>query len=385
MDYKITKKPNKIKQKRRRIALAILIFFITFIIYLIVHPRDYQKQYERDEYQILEIYDKALKAYTYQIQKEDQTYVFLTNEKYSPQKERIKSIETLEEENTHCIIPTLENQKIYPQCFMNGTQVDYHLVPEKMKEHFDEALLTTVNAQTNTYERIDIKNIDDVTYYVWNYKGFYKINKKETKTIPLFEEDVYDISNVIKANDYIIIPDYHADFYLNKLYLLNTKDDKLTTWEFKDTLYHDGYNLGVHKNAVYYVDKKNNIEWEINPKKKKMTKIGTNKKDGKIWNNGKWENIQMNELVNETHQFSDERKYTYQISQGLYVTYQNSENKKLISTKEIKEIVYTIEDKVYYLAGDTLYAYSEQQGEVPVLSYFEWNFNYHNMIFIKED
>ncbi len=48
----------------------------------------------------------------------------------------------------------------------------------------------------------------------------------------------------------------------------------------------------------------------------------------------------------------------------------------------VKEIVYSTEDTVYYLEGDTLYYYNDSDGEVLVISNFEWNFNYKNMIFI---
>ena len=37
---------------------------------------------------------------------------------------------------------------------------------------------------------------------------------------------------------------------------------------------------------------------------------------------------------------------------------------------------------IYYLKDDELYHYNPIEGEELLLSYFEWNFNLENMIFI---
>ena len=41
------------------------------------------------------------------------------------------------------------------------------------------------------------------------------------------------------------------------------------------------------------------------------------------------------------------------------------------------------EDWVYYLKGDSLYANSLEYGEILLMKYFEWNFNYSNVLFLN--
>lgn len=166
--------------------------------------------------------------------------------------------------------------------------------------------------------------------------------------------------------------------------MINMKDGKVNEWEFKDSIYFDGYYLGSHNNSLFYIDKKMKIEWELLPKKKKMRKVGTENKEGKIWQNSDWEKISINKIINDSLKFSKEQPIHYEIKEGLIINYQNGLEKR-ISKKNVKEIVATMKNKVYYLVEDSLYYYTEEEGEVEVMSYFEWNFNYKNMIFIKEN
>ena len=66
--------------------------------------------------------------------------------------------------------------------------ISHHLVSDDMKKNLDESLFSKTKNETKTYEKIDIKNIDDNTYYIWNYKGFYRINKNKQENINLFNK-----------------------------------------------------------------------------------------------------------------------------------------------------------------------------------------------------
>ena len=132
------------------------------------------------------------------------------------------------------------------------------------------------------------------------------------------------------------------------------------------------------------MDKKTKIEWEVDPKKQRMRKVGTETKEGKIYQNGDWEKVNVTKIINDNSKFITEEIYHYEIEDGLYVSYLNQPNKKKISNNKVKEIVAIVEDTVYYIVGHSLYSYSEATGENEILSYFEWNFNYKNMIFIQK-
>lgn len=372
---------KKIKQRRRRVALLIILLIIGLTIYFIIRPKNYEKKYQQNDFEITEKYDKKLAYYSFEIKKDSLIWHFVSKDKYSNKRKLINEVAFIEQEGISCIIPKSEKLLTYPQCIENNSQIDYHLVPDILKDQIESSYYKKINASKDTYEKININHIDNQTFFIWNYKGFYMINNQEKKTIPIFEKDIYDLKLVSKVEDLLVIPNYNEQYYFNKFYLINTKSGKLTNWDFKDSLYMDGYFLGTQGSSLFFVDKKNKIEWEIAPSKKKMRKVGTSTKDGKIYQDG-WEKISLTKLVNDTYSFHQKEVYHYEISDGLYVRYLECNSKKKISEKNVKEIVAVIENKVYYLVADSLYSYSEENGEVLLMSYFEWNFNYKNMIFI---
>ena len=71
------------------------------------------------------------------------------------------------------------------------------------------------------------------------------------------------------------------------------------------------------------------------------------------------------------------------VNDELYLYYWNQNNRIKVSNNKIRQIVYTNDDSVYYLVGNTLYKYNDIQGEVKLVEYGEWEFNYQNLIFIN--
>ena len=380
----IKNKKSKIKQKRRRIALVMIITLLLLSMYMVFRVKNYAKNYIRNDFKIKEEFNKDFKTYSFTLEKEELKWHFVIEENYKRKKKLIEEIEYIEDADTKCVIPKSDSLSFYPQCLENNKLIDFHLISDELKAKMDEKYFKSTTKETQDYEKITLKNLDENTYYIWNYKGFYKINSKSKEKINLFEKDIYNVSNIVIVKDYLLIPDYNASYYFNKFYMINMKDGKVNEWEFKDSIYFDGYYLGSHNNSLFYIDKKMKIEWELLPKKKKMRKVGTENKEGKIWQNSDWEKISINKIINDSLKFSKEQPIHYEIKEGLIIHYQNGLEKR-ISKKNVKEIVATMKNKVYYLVEDSLYYYTEEEGEVEVMSYFEWNFNYKNMIFIKEN
>lgn len=379
----IKNKKSKIKQKRRRIALLIILLIVVWILYATFHIKSYEKEYQVGDFKIQEKYDKELSTYSFIFERDNTKWQLVTEEKAKRKKKLIESVELLEEENTRCIIPRSEKLAIYPQCIEENELIDYHLVNDQMKEKLEEQYFKQDTKKSEDYEKITIKNIDNNTYYIWNYKGFYRIDSNKKENIKLFEKDIYNVSGISSVKDYLVIPDYNESYYFNKFYLINMKDGSNTTWNFDQSIYFDGYYLGTHNNSLFYMDKKMKVEWELFPKKKKMRKVGTEAKNGKILINDEWEKISVNKIMNDNKKFEQKVAVQYEIENGLIANY--GDTKKQLSRKKVKEIVGQLSNKVYYLVEDSLYYYSEATGEVEVMSYFEWNFNYKNMIFIREN
>lgn len=380
----IKNKKSKIKQKRRRIALFVIVILFIIGTYISLRAKNYEKNYQIQDFTIKEKYNKEFQTYSFLIEKEDNSWYFTIEEKYKKKKKLIQEIEYLESEDTKCIVLKSEKLITYPQCQKDKELIDYHLVSETIKNQMDAKYFATNSSKNEDYEKVTLKNLDSNTYFIWNYKGFYKIDSNKKENISLFTKDIYNVTNIASVKDYLIIPDYNATHYFNKFYIINMKDGKISEWNFKDSIYFDGYYLGTHNNSLFYLDKKMKVEWELLPKKKKMRRIGTESKEGKILIDNEWEKISVNKLINDSKRFEEEKIIEYEIDNGLIINYQNG-FKKIISQKNVKDIVAVMKNKVYYLVDDTLYYYEEALGEVEVMSYFEWNFNYKNMIFIREN
>ena len=88
----------------------------------------------------------------------------------------------------------------------------------------------------------------------------------------------------------------------------------------------------------------------------------------------------MNKLMYQENTFSGVIPIDYQMNDSLTQNFLN--HSILIREESPNKLVQKNLNAVYYLVGDTLYSYTDTYGETPLLSYFEWNFNNDNVIFI---
>jgi len=227
------------------------------------------------------------------------------------------------------------------------------------------------------YKDITINYLNNKKFLIWNYKGFNILDDEEKKTINFLDNDSYKLDLVAKVDKYLLVPNYNSEHTFNKIYIIDTDKNKLDTWELDYEIYFNSYILGTHKKSVYLYDKKNQIEYELRPDKKKIKKV---KYKALIEN--EWQKLELSDL-NKEIKFKKDTVYNYEvINNKLYISYLGGNNKIQISKLKVKDIVYIDNDVVYYLVDDKLYMYDKLYGEVLLLNYFEWNFNYKNMIYI---
>ena len=144
----------------------------------------------------------------------------------------------------------------------------------------------------------------------------------------------------------------------------------------------DSYILGKYNKSIYLVDKKNKVEYEIVPYRKRMRIVGNKNKDGIIYQD-EFKNVSMNKLTSKELTFTMTNAYNYVIDNNkLYLKLYNSDNKLLINDLENIKIIDQIDDNLHYLSNDILYSYNLYSGSKKLMNYFEWNFNNDNMIFI---
>ena len=375
---------KKYRLKKSAITMIFVFFFLIALINIFtsLKTKSYSIEYEIFDYEISENYDEENELYFFEITNNKITQNFVYNSKYQKERKIIKDIKTYKEDEYTCLKIEGTLVKSYPLCSYKNEIIDYHLVPESLKEKISEFF-----KEPPSMERIDgnytIFNTED-ELLVWSYKGFKYIKDGRSKMINIFNEDIYEIPLATKINKYIFIPDYEQKYNFNKVYIINLESLKVEEWILKNKISYDSYILGTNHKSIYLIDKKNRIEYELVPEKKKMRIIAKNNNKGTIYKNGIIYKESLKKLVKKEYKFTYKNIYNYSLNDNiLYLNYLDSPIKTKISNQKIKTIVSMDEDNVYYLINDTLYRYNLKYGETKIMKYSEWNINYKNLIFIN--
>lgn len=363
------------KVNTKRIIGVILVGFILLIVSF--RSKSYEIVYTRDAVSVVESYSKKDKLYTFLFQIGEKEFFATFKGKYKHAKKFVDKVVVNEKDNTICILPE-GAFSFFPICMKNDEYVSFHLIQD------DELVPATwhkdIEDEERTFGNLKIYHLNQHKYYVWNYKGFTVIDEKSVREISLFQEDIYNIPLGIQVDKYILLADYSSKYEFNKFYVIHSKNNKVRELVTERNLPFDSYFLGVNGKKAYFVDKKNKLEYEIYPKRLLINKV-TNNNQGKILVNGEWESISMTHLVTDEKKFSSSNQVSYVLDRNtLYSVFGKYKTK--LSDKNVKEIVFSDATTVYYLVEDKLYYYNSSEGEVLVLSNFEWNFNYKNMIYI---
>ncbi len=366
----------KIKIKWRNIVLVLFLF--SFFLYCIYHSRNYEIQYEINTISITERFDKKDKVYYFLFKNDENEFYSVFNHAYIADKKFVNAVELKQEGDTICIFPKSDKFAFMPLCRDQQKLISYHLIENDSIIPAEYKKEISYNAED--YDRLKLNYIKDYKYYIWNYTGFYVISDDIKKEIKLFDNDVYNIPLAIKNERYILLADYNEKYAFKKFLVLDTKTDKVHELELDNEIAFDSYFLGATKKKVYLIDRKNKIEYEIYPKKMNVKNI-TNKNQGRIFQNGTWEERSIQSLINEEIHFSNKENTKFIIEDNILYKVQ-SDYKTQLSFKNVKDIIYQKDDTVFYLVDDQLYYYNDSDGEILVMSNFEWNFNYKNMIYI---
>lgn len=366
-------KKTKLKLKPR-FYLIILLLIMLIVFFQI--PKNYNKKYKIDNYEIQESFNSKSKRYNITLVKDDKIFDYNFTNKYIGKK-IIKNIEEITSDNTYCIKISLKKNDDVIKCINDLGNIDYHLVSDIDFSNYKKNI-DNLNKQI---DNITLYNLVNKSYLIWNYNSFKYIYNDEVTNFNLFNSDYYNISLATKINDYLVIPNYDSLYNFKELILINLKNKSKDTWKLNYDVSFESYVLGTYKDSIYLVDKKNKVEYELNIKKREMNIIGTEERDGKILIDNKFEKISMYKLVNNILSFENNYDQEFIIdNNNLYLKTNNT--KELISNKNISKIIYQNNDYVYYLVSDTLYYYDYSLGEVRVMKNFEWNFNSNNIIFI---
>lgn len=364
--------------KKNVLFIAVIILCIITFIYYYYQPKDYTITYQVGKFEILEKYDKKSQLYFYEIKSGSNTFESVVFQKYSTERRFITTVNKHQSDEITCITTNMTP----PLCKNETRQIAYSLVTKELKAKINYKLPSQINLNKK-YNKTEINNYRGYTFAIWNYRGFDLISESRQKSLKLFKRDVYTAPIITQINNYILIADYDEAFSFKKFYVIDMLKGRIKEWQIKAEISLDSYILGTKDHSVYLVDRKNKIEYEIVPHKQRMRVIGTQSIKGKILKNGEWEAIGLNKLVSQDYAFSEPKTHNYFIiNNQLYLKYFDSKKIIKASNFKIDKIITVINNEVFYLFQDRLYAFNDQTFEQLLLRNFEWNFNNQNVIFI---
>ncbi len=353
------------------LIFLLLTFFLVFL-FLVFSRHDYEVNYNVKGFQITEKYDKEKEYYTFLITKDKLTYPFIIISKNFIERDLVDNILTFSEENEECILPVSAKLTFYPLC-SNSDEL-YTLNLSNIETSYKFKKTKDLNQE---YNDTKIHYLNNAYFAIYDYNGFNIINSKENKNIKLFNQDVYNINLIYQMDNILLIPDYNSKYYFNKFYYLNMQNGKLEEINTDFDISFESIFLGHYKNKIYLLDKKEEVEYEINLKKKIVSKV-----DFQILENNKFVSKTYKEIVKNNLNFISENKTHYEIIDNTL--YKNINNILIkLSDKKVNKIIYNNEDTIYYLTDTDLYMYNDIYGEVLLLSNSEWDFNNSNVIFIN--
>lgn len=362
-------------KKKTKLIIFIFILIIAFAIFLFLMFKsyNYEKKYTVFKYQIVEKYNKNNKYYNFYISYNKLTFPYIIKSDYFRKKELIIDIEEFTNDNETCILPKSNKLLFYPLCTDGKETYMLNLSNiENMSYNYED--VSVINEE---YNNIKINTLADLSFLLFNYRGFYILNSNGYNKINIFDKDIYSMNLVFQDNNMLIIPDYNKDHYFNKFYFINILNGKIKEINTDYDISFDSEFLGSYKNNIYLLDKKEKKEYKINIKKRKVDLV-----DFQILENGKMIQKTFKEIVNKNLNFLNENIINYVIEDDyLYMVIQNINIK--ISDKKVSKIIKNDNDTVYYLENDSLYMFNNKYGEILLLSNFEWNFNNTNMIFLS--
>lgn len=361
----------------KKIYLLITIILLTFISFIIIvlKPRNYTLKYLINNLNITENYIKN-EGYLFTINYKDIDYPIFIEHNYSHKRKFIENITIYELNDEICLNTKVFNNNYYI-CSNSKELKTLNTMSKEFLEKYD--FKNYDNKIINKYQNINIFN-NDFNYLIWNYKGFYQLNKNNNSTLISFNKDNYQNNLSYQTEKYLIFPDYNSEYYFNKLYIYDIQNSKLSELECEFEISYDSYYLGDVSNQVYLVDKKNQNEYAINLKEKSVNKIS---KDGigLIYEEKKWSEESITKIINNEKKFKLSKIYNYIIKdEKLYLNIKNYEI--LVTNNNVKHIIHTNDNQVFYLSKDKLYTYEYLNDNKLLLEYPEWNFNYNNHIFI---
>jgi len=252
------------------------------------------------------------------------------------------------------------------------------------------------------------KNVaDNQMYTIWHYKGFYRMTSRGESYYALNTSDRYDPSLTTMVNQYYVIPDYVDNHKFTRVFITNLISGAMETVNLGVAIPYDSFIQGVADDKIYLIDRSNKIQYAIDIYNKETKISGDLNNSTKYYNNGKWEEKSIYEVldnnlvftnnatipdslksynpiaVNDVGGDTDGYYYLYLQEGGSVGVYRVDKQNVSVLTllfrvPSINNIKYGNDD-LYFISNDTLYTYRDSLGLRPLAKYSEFIFNKSNL------
>ena len=384
------------KVVKRIILLFIVILLLELVLNIFKKEHDikYELNYDNNIYKIQEIYKDD--RYYFKINIDNNYFVFDVDNVYHKQKKIIDKIYYYDTEDIKCIYAPLEDSNII--CLENNILKSYYETSSHIKSFVRE--LKQLGYSNTSWDIKDSKikvidqvevyqdNIKDDTYiYLYKYNGFFKITNDNLSKINTFNNDTYLNTLGVQVDKYYVIPNYDDKYDFNSIYVYNMKNDKKKIIKLKEEISTDSYINGVVNNKIYLTDVDNLIQYEIDPKKRKVVEVGNTSDGGLIYQNNEFKVINMYEFKNK--EITYEQDYTdiikeydyinkvgsnyYYLKDNIFYKYNSIfDTAQILFTSDANNIIMNGED-IYFIKDNKIYLYDGYLREI--LKYDELSFN----------
>jgi len=403
------------------ICLFLLFLFFEFIVVLFV--REYEYEYEfnsnnNQKFSIKEKYKYKDKKHLYdlKIKKGKNTYIYNLEHNYHKDKSIIENLYYFKDEKVECILPEFKDE-IYtsPECIINDKLVSYeYLKQNNIKIEKLEKFLNKKNLKQEKKNREKNKlsgtavNIEyykdivkDYNIIVWNYKGYFSINSKKQFYKDVVESDIYDQRYLGKTNDKLYIINASSnETSFEYIYTIDPKNgtpDKIEVIE--NELSTNIYFNGSYKNNMYILDCDSNKQYRIDSKEEKLIEVSKEnnikyyngkklvdqKLDSISNNNIKFKegisNIKIEELYNTEEIKKSNNHYYIKDKEGNFYRIIDKNYKDSILLFNMKDLAEwsVVDDTIFGIKDDKLYAYNDTYGLYPIIVYSEFAYKKKNM------
>ncbi len=347
-----------------KIFVIVIIIIFAIFLYFYLRPTTYQTSYNINNIKIIENYNVKDSIYEFEITYEDIQFSIISLSKYTSKRNLIKNVLVENNEEEICLNFEATEVELYPICYDGKTYYSKYI--ENNIEF----------TKQEEFKNIEIDQLDEKTYMLWNYNSFIHLKDNERQEIKVFNNDIYNMNLIYKYSKYLILPDYEQNYQFNQFIIIDSVKGTKKELKLRYQPYFDSYFLGDYEEKIYLYDPKEEQEYYLDMKKEE---IYTTK--NQILIDGDWESVSTQKLKNNKLKFEESKKFEYIIKDNKL--YLNVNNKNLlISSRNVNNIVETFDLEVYYLSEDTLYKFNPYEGEKTLIKYTEWNFNKDNMIYI---